>query len=172
MFGSTHLLAGTAMSQLTQAHFLNGDIKKAAECAKEASDVFRTRLGPEDLQAKEAATNYEILSGAIEQSEKQQEAAKKQLEQIRAIQQSRQAATPAAASGNKRAAVAAAQEAAAAIAAGGAKGPDGQPIPASEVDVDALVRYIQGQTKEGVSTNNKGRGKNALRGKKRTGGKR
>lgn len=170
MFGSTHILAGTAQSQLTQAHFLNGDIKKAAECAKLASDIFRTRLGPEDAQAKDAAKNYEILSGAVEQSEKQQEAAKKHLEQLRAIQQARTAAP---ATATKRTAVpntAAAQAAlAAAAAAAGQQVPEGQ-LPA-DLDVDALVRYVQGQAPES-SSSGKTRGKNALRGKKRTGAKR
>lgn len=171
MFGSTHLLAGTAQSQLTQAHFLNGDIKKAAECAKLASDIYRTRLGPEDAQAKDAAKNYEILSGAVEQSEKQQEAAKKHLEQLRAIQQARQAAPATATKKTGVPNTAAAQAALAAVAAAAgqqASGTEGQ-LPA-DLDVDALVRYVQGQTNE--SSSSKTRGKNALRGKKRTGAKR
>jgi hypothetical protein len=154
---------------LTQAHFLNGDIKKAAECAKLASDIFRTRLGPDDAQSKDAAKNYEILSGAVEQSEKQQEAAKKHLEQLRAIQQARQSAP---ATATKRTGVpntAAAQAAIAAAAAAAGPGADGQ-LPA-DLDVDALVRYVQGQTSDN-SSSSKTRGKNALRGKKRTGAKR
>jgi protein TIF31 len=171
LFGASHMLAGTTMNQLTQAHFLNGDIKKAAECAKTASDILRTRLGPEDVQAKEAAKNYEILSGAIEQSEKQQEAAKKQLEQIRALQQARQAA-PISTGSKTNASVNAANQGAAATADPSQPGQlaaNEQGLP-SDVDVDALVKYIQGQTKEGSSSKN--RGKNALRGKKRTGAKR
>jgi hypothetical protein len=183
MFGSTHMMAGTAQSQLTQAHFLNGDIKKAADCAKLASEIYTTRLGPEDAQSKDAAKNYEILSGAVEQSAKQQEAAKKHLEQLRAMQQARQIPAAAAANGSKPGsstipagtqtqAQAQALAVAAAVAAGQQiPGIDGQ-TPLGDADVDALVRYVQGQTKDTSSSANKNRGKNALRGKKRTGAKR
>lgn len=172
MFGSTHMMAGTAQSQLTQAHFLNGDIKKAADCAKLASEIYNTRLGPEDAQAKDAAKNYEILSGAVEQSAKQQEAAKKHLEQLRALQQARQTGPATAGKGSAVPNTAAAQAALAAAAAAAGQqipGLDGQ-TPLGEADVDALVRYVQGQTKDTPSS--KTRGKNAMRGKKRTGAKR
>lgn len=170
LFGSDHLLCGTAKSQLTQAHFLNGDLEEALKAATESAEIFSSKLGAEDQQTKEAQKNVELLKNAVEYSEKTVTLTPEQMEKLKAMQamvaeQVEQAALPAG-------------TAAAPIESGATpEGPTEEQEAASRADLDQIVRYIQGQSQQqeqqnGTDGNKQQRGKNALRGKRRTGAKR
>jgi protein TIF31 len=167
LFGAEHIMAGTAMSQLTQAHFLNGDLEKALECAKVSAEIYKQRFGEDDAQSQEAAKNVELLTGALEQNSRAAQVTEEQLQKFKALQeQARQqggvdskqpimirTAPPPGANG---------------LPVVDGQQPEGTP---EMVDLDALVNFIQGKTSN-ASSSSKTRGKTALRGKKRTGAKR
>lgn len=168
LFGETHIMAGTAMSQLTQAHFLNGDLEKALKCAKVSADIYKQRFGEEDAQSQEAAKNVELLTGALGQNSRAAAVTEEQLKQLKAIQeQARQQG------GNLDKKQPVMIRTAPVPGANGTQTTEGQqPEGVPEVvDLDALVNFIQGKTAQTPSSS-KARGKTALRGKKRTGAKR
>jgi protein TIF31 len=181
LFGAQHIQTGQALHQLTQAHFLAGDIPKALETSKAALEIFEARLGKENGQTMEVAKNVELLTAVVENVEKQkqatQQAKERQLERLRAAQ-ARVASTTrrklgtnsptlgtatasASAGPSSAAAVDDAAQQAAAVQEGSRIGERGH------LDVDELVKFIQGQGQQPVK-----RAKNALRGKRRTGAKR
>lgn len=156
------------MSQLTQAHFLNGDLEKALKCAKVSADIYKQRFGEEDAQSQEAAKNVELLTGALGQNSRAAAVTEEQLKQLKAIQeQARQQG------GNLDKKQPVMIRTAPVPGANGTQTTEGQqPEGVPEVvDLDALVNFIQGKTAQTPSSS-KARGKTALRGKKRTGAKR
>lgn len=174
LFGAEHLLCGTAKYQLTQAHFLNGDLKQALDCANDSSAIFAAKLGEDDAQTKESRKNVELLKNAVEYSEKTITLTPEQMEKLREMQQlvarqAEQAQQANAASGSSSAAAAAAP-----VTNGNVEPPQtAEQEAAARADLDQIVRYIQGnQAQPEKADANKGRGKNALRGKRRTGAKR
>lgn len=162
-------MAGTAMSQLTQAHFLNGNLEKALECAKVSAEIYKQRFGEEDAQSQEAAKNVELLTGALEQNSRAAAVTEEQLKQLKAIQE--QARQQGGGLDRKQPVMI---RTATVPGANGVQATDGQQQPEGVpevVDLDALVNFIQGKTAK-TSSSSKARGKTALRGKKRTGAKR
>ncbi len=174
LFGEGHIVCANSLSQLTQAHFLSGDIKSAADAAQAASAIYTAQLGAEDTQAKDAAKNAELLSTAVEQRANQQQAAQAQVQQqqqqsvLQRLQQQRQRSLidgqGKVGGGN---ATASSSKLAETV---GAPQPDPRIGEKGHMDVDSLVKFIQGA--QGGAGQGKSRGKNALRGKKRTGAKR
>ena len=136
--------------------------------------IFEKRLGAEHVQTKEVARNVELLRAVVENVERQkvagEQARERQLERLHAAQ-----ARVGGPSIKKRLGPN--------IPSASVKVPAGQPaVPASveataeeaskigekgHLDVDELVKFIQGGPQKTPS-----RGKNALRGKRRTGAKR
>lgn len=177
MFGPEHLLCGSAKYQLTQAHFLNGDLKQALECANDSSAIFAAKLGEDDAQTKESRKNVELLKNALEYSEKTITLTPEQMEKLREMQQlvARQAEQAKQANGASGSSSSGAAVAASPVTNGtneAEQTPEQEA--AARADLDQIVRYIQGnqaQQQEKPDAN-KGRGKNALRGKRRTGAKR
>jgi hypothetical protein len=166
LFGESHIMAGTAMSQLTQAHFLNGDLEKALECAKVSADIYKQRFGEEDVQSQEAAKNVELLTGALEQNSRAAAVTEEQLKQLKAIQEQARLQ-----GGNLDKKQPVMIRTAPVPGANGTQPAEGQQPEGEVVDLDALVNFIQGKTAQ-TSSSSKTRGKTALRGKKRTGAKR
>lgn len=173
-FGDKHTQHGSALHQLTQAHFLGGDFAKALESSNAALEIFKAQYGEEHNQTKEVAKNVELLTAVVDNVERQkaaQEQMKKQhVERLAAARTG--APAPAPAGGKKRVlvqpptAVNGAAPAAAAPA-------DGEAAPAADGDaaersIDELVKYIQGSVPSKPARG----AKNALRGKRRTGAKR
>jgi len=181
LFGPEHIQTGQSLHQLTQAHFLAGDIPAALAASEESYAIFEKRLGAEHGQTKEVFRNVELLRAVVENVERQKaagaQAKERQMERLQAAQSKvggagvrrrlgptmpqapssagpgpSTTATTAAATTTMDEAVAAAQSKI------GEKG---------HMDVDELVKFIQGGP-----TKNTSRGKNALRGKRRTGAKR
>lgn len=196
IFGTDHIQNGQALHQLTQAHFLAGDIPKALETSKSALEIFEARLSKEHAQTKEVAKNVELLTAVVENVEKQkqatQQAKERQLERLRAAQarvastDRRRLATGTPTPLGAKSSSAAGPSSVAGVA--GVAGPgeagvspsavqDGtaaaQPQEGSRIgerghlDVDELVKFIQGQGQPVKRS-----AKNALRGKRRTGAKR
>ncbi|KAJ9118180.1 hypothetical protein QFC22_004084 [Naganishia vaughanmartiniae] len=166
LFGADHIMAGTAMSQLTQAHFLNGDLEKALECAKVSAEIYKQRFGEDDAQSQEAAKNVELLTGALEQNSRAAQVTEEQLKKFKALQE--QARQQGGIDSKQPIMIRTAPP----PGANGLPAVDGQqPEGTSEIDLDALVNFIQGKTSN-ASSSSKTRGKTALRGKKRTGAKR
>ncbi len=180
LFGEGHVVCANSLSQLTQAHFLGGDIKSAADSAKAASDIYTKQLGAEDAQAKDAAKNAELLASAVEQRSNQQQQQQEQQEQqqqlsvlqrlqiqrqqsLLAGQRNRLDGSATASSSRLAETVSAPQQGSAAM--------DPRIGEKGHMDVDSLVKFIQG-SQSGSTSSNKTKGKNALRGKKRTGAKR
>jgi protein TIF31 len=54
------------MHQLTQAHFLVGNVKEALACAENAWRVFKLRLGETHGQSVECGKGVELLRGVVE----------------------------------------------------------------------------------------------------------
>ncbi|KAJ9091576.1 hypothetical protein QFC19_009032 [Naganishia cerealis] len=167
LFGAQHIMTGTAMSQLTQAHFLNSDLEKALECAKVSAEIYKQRFGEDDAQSQEAAKNVELLTGALEQNSRAAAVTEEQLKKFKALQE--QARQQGGLDSKQPIMIRTAPVPGAngSVAADGQQ-PEGTP---EMVDLDALVNYIQGKTSN-ASSSSKTRGKTALRGKKRTGAKR
>ncbi|TXT10661.1 hypothetical protein VHUM_02166 [Vanrija humicola] len=170
-FGDKHIQHGSALHQLTQAHFLGGDFAKALESSNAALDIFKAQYGEEHNQTKEVAKNVELLTAVVDNVERQkaaQEQMKKQhVERLAAARTG--APAPAVAGGKKRVLVqpptAATNGAAAPPAEGEAPAADGE---AAERSIDELVKYIQGSVPSKPARG----AKNSLRGKRRTGAKR
>ncbi|KLT45006.1 hypothetical protein CC85DRAFT_255915 [Cutaneotrichosporon oleaginosum] len=187
-FSRKHVQYGNALHQLTQAHFLGGDFAAALASSEGALAIFTDVYGAEHAQTKEVAKNVELLKAVIDNVERQ----KQEQELLRQQQASRlqaaqrgvppprkvlpggttltaeQAAQLAASV--RAAAAKQAEEAGAAGAAGEGEAPAGS-IKIGErghMDVDELVKYIQGA----VPSNKPARGAKNLRGKRRTGAKR
>lgn len=181
LFGKSHLIAGSAMSQLTQAHFLNGDINKALECAKNASEIFVARLGPEDAQSKEALKNVELLSGALEHNAKVAEANLEAQENMRKIQESRKSQTAALNQRRRQAlanALASSSKLPVAAAVAAATTKEGETSAEAEVageptqeQMAELLQMVQAAD-DAAAAAKVNRGRIALRGKRRTGAKR
>jgi protein TIF31 len=167
-FGDDHVTTGQTLHQLTQAHFLVNDIPAAFSTAEKAYEIFKARLGEEHAQTKETFRNVELLKLVIDNAEKQKQASKAQLERIKQVTKAGGLgkykrvdekgnvviAPPATASGHAES------------SASGAKSNIGVK---GELDVDELVQFINGGGSGGGKTS---RGKNGLRGKRRTGAKR
>jgi protein TIF31 len=166
LFGESHIMAGTAMSQLTQAHFLNGNLEKALECAKVSAEIYKQRFGEEDAQSQEAAKNVELLTGALEQNSRAAAVTEEQLKQLKAMQE--QARQQAGGIDSKQPIMIRT----APVPGANGEVAEGQQAEPEMVDLDALVNFIQGKTAKNSSSSSKTRGKTALRGKKRTGAKR
>lgn len=178
LFGPEHIQTGQSLHQLTQAHFLAGDIPAALAASEESFAIFEKRLGAEHGQTKEVFRNVELLRAVVENVERQKaagaQAKERQMERLNAAQsrvggagaRRRLGPTMPQAPGSagpgpstSAAATATVDEAVAAVQSKiGEKG---------HMDVDELVKFIQGGP-----TKNTSRGKNALRGKRRTGAKR
>jgi protein TIF31 len=184
-YGDKHTQYGSALHQLTQAHFLGGDFAKALESSTAAFEIFKATYGEEHAQTKEVGKNAELLKAVVDNVERQKAAQdqvrQQQLDRLAAAQAApaAAAATAGAAGSRKRpvlsgaaAQAAAAQVLAAAKAAAEANGETGEEGSRigekAHLDVDELVKYIQGNTPAKQSRG----GKNALRGKRRTGAKR
>ncbi|KAK4689464.1 protein TIF31, partial [Tremellales sp. Uapishka_1] len=167
IFGDDHLSNGVALHQLTQAYFLAQDLPNALDTATRAMAIFEAKYGKEHAQTKEVGKNVELLNAVVENVEKQKEHS---LQQKKA-----HAERLAALSANKKRVVLNAEASTSAVA-GAAPGPavagaEGSKIgERGHLDVDDLVKFIQGQGKSGGGANT--RGKNSLRGKRRTGAKR
>ncbi|KAK8866181.1 hypothetical protein IAR55_001332 [Kwoniella newhampshirensis] len=223
LFGSAHIQTGQSLHQLTQAHFLAGDMPSALSTSEQALAIFATRLGEEHGQTKEVKKNVELLRAVLDNVERQKErneqVKKESQERLRLarerVGQLGAGAGTSAARGRRLGqglgggnggvrivdpaalqAVAAAAAAAAAgtgVSSGGQHGvppvegqaegvasaPEGVVPTAEEIShigargtesVEELVRFIQGQQQNQAPTAR--RGKNALRGKRRTGAKR
>ena len=168
-FGDDHVTTGQTLHQLTQAHFLVNDIPAAFSTAEKAHEIFKARLGDEHPQTKETFRNVELLKLVIDNAEKQKQASKAQLERIKQVTKmgglgkykrvdekgNVVIAPPAGASGHAES------------SASGAKSNIGTK---GTLDVDELVQFINGGGAGG--SGGKTRGKNGLRGKRRTGAKR
>jgi protein TIF31 len=184
LFGAEHIQTGQSLHQLTQAHFLAGDIPAALAASEQSFAIFEKRLGAEHGQTKEVFRNVELLRAVVENVERQKaagaQAKERQMERLQAAQsrvggagvrrrlgptmpQAPGSAGPGPSAGTSATAPASApttmdEAVAAAQSKIGEKG---------HMDVDELVKFIQGGP-----TKNPSRGKNALRGKRRTGAKR
>lgn len=168
-FGDDHLSTGQALHQLTQAHFLVNDIPSAYKAAQEAFEIFKTRLGEDHTQTKELSRNVELLKVVIENAERQKQASKAQVDRIKASAQlgglGRYRKVDQ--SGNV---IIAPPSSVAETSASGARSNIGAK---GTLDVDELVSFINGGGAGGSGSGSGGsRGKNNLRGKKRTGAKR
>ncbi|OCF70827.1 protein TIF31 [Kwoniella mangroviensis CBS 8886] len=208
LFGDSHIQTGQVLHQLTQSHFLAGDMAAALSTSEKALDIFSARLGEEHSQTQEVKKNVELLRAVIDNVEKQKERneqlKKDQQERLKAakeriqltgggIKGRRIGSTLAngSSSGGVRivdpatlAAAAAAAAAGHSLDAGGQRAAasassaegEGQMAEGSNIgtrgteSVEELVRFIQGQQQPSASAAR--RGKNALRGKRRTGAKR
>jgi protein TIF31 len=166
-FGPDHILYAATLHQLTQAHFLVNDIPSAYETVQKAHEIYKTKLGEEHAHTKETGRNVELLKVVIENAERAKAASKAQVERIKASTKlgglgkykkvdekgNIVIAPPAVSAGEAESSATGAQSNI------GVKG---------TLDVDELVQFING----GGSTGGKSaRGKNALRGKRRTGAK-
>nr|XP_019049560.1 protein TIF31 [Kwoniella bestiolae CBS 10118]OCF28490.1 protein TIF31 [Kwoniella bestiolae CBS 10118] len=207
LFGDSHIQTGQALHQLTQSHFLAGDMAAALSTSEKALDIFNARLGEDHSQTQEVKKNVELLRAVIDNVEKQKERneqmKKDQQERLKAAKERIQLTgggvkgrrlgstlSNAGSSGSGVRIVDPATLAAAAAAAGHPIDANGQPAAAAAAGVEGqgqvaegsnigtrgtesveeLVRFIQGQQQPGASAAR--RGKNALRGKRRTGAKR
>lgn len=163
-FGEDALNTAQTLHQLTQAHFLVNDIPSAHETAVKSHEIFQARLGDEHAQTKELQRNVELLKVVLENAERQKAASKAQVERIQnaakigGLGRYRKVD----AKGNVVIAPPAAQAESSATGAKSNIGTKG------DLDVDELVQFINGGGAGGQSS----RGKNGLRGKKRTGAKR
>lgn len=190
-FGENHTQYGGALHQLTQAHFLGGDFAKALDSSTKAYEIFKVAYGEEHAQTKEVGKNAELLKAVVDNVERQKAAQEQvrqqQLDRLHAAQARPAVPVPTTvtgAKGGKRvlgaANAQAAQAAVAAVAAAAAKakaeageGAEGEDASAGaaergQMDVDELVKYIQGN----VPVKPARGAKNSLRGKRRTGAKR
>jgi protein TIF31 len=180
-FGADHLSNGHALHQLTQAYFLVNDVPKALEVSLAAYEIFKARVGEENQQTKEVGRNVELLQVVVENVERQkanaQMAKDRAAERLQAAQ-ARVAATTrrrpivgppsTGMAGSPTAGTSAAGAAAAAAKAEQAVRDASRIGEKGHLDVDELVKFIDGQAPSGGAK----RGKNALRGKRRTGAKR
>jgi len=66
IFGPNSLQTAQSMHQLTQAHFLVGNVKDALSCAEDAWRVFKLRLGETHGQSVECGKGVELLRGVVE----------------------------------------------------------------------------------------------------------
>lgn len=198
-FGAEHLTTAQSLHQLTQAKFLVGDIPGAFTTSQQAYDIFKARLGEEHAQTKEVGRNVELLKAVVENVERQKaanEAQKKaQAERLHAAQArvgglarfrrlgagatTANGAGASSVNGNGDGVVAAAKAessasgAAAAAVEADADAENSRIGERGHLDVDELVKFIQGGGASVGGAGGKGnRGKNALRGKRRTGAKR
>lgn len=170
IFGADDINTAHSLQQLTQAHFLLGDINTALDIAKRALVIYQGRLGPEHAQVREAEKNVELLQAVIASIDQHRTdgratavqssgpgmvpiATATKLNGLRGRDQpriNRNAPSQATSTEN--------------VPQGGHGVPSGSNTERVQ-DLDALVQYIQGH---GAVK----RGKNALRGKRRTGSKR
>jgi protein TIF31 len=171
-FGEDHMTTAQSLHQLTQAHFLVNDIASACTTSQKAHDIFKARLGDDHPQTKETLRNVELLKVVIDNAERQKAASKAQLDRIkqatklgglnkykRVDEKGNVIIAPPAATPSGHAESSATGAANSTI---GAKG---------TLDVDELVQFINGGG-SGGGGGKTARGKNGLRGKRRTGAKR
>lgn len=174
-FGDDHVTTGQTLHQLTQAHFLVNDIPSAFSTAEKAHEIFKARLGDDHPQTKETLRNVELLKLVIDNAEKQKQASKAQLDRIKEVtkmgglgkykrldDKGNVVIAPPPTNGNGNGASGHAES-----SATGAKSNIGTK---GTLDVDELVQFINGGGAGG--SGGKNRGKNGLRGKRRTGAKR
>jgi protein TIF31 len=178
IFGQDHIQNAQALNQLTQAYFLSNDIPNALATSQAAHEIFKNRYGDEHPQTKETGRNIELLTLVVENAERQkmatQQAKERQVEKLQAARarlspsiRGRMAGIPSGASagGSAIAGTSAAGAAAAQV--------EQEVREASRIgerghlDIDELVKFVDGSPNSGAK-----RGKNALRGKRRTGAKR
>ncbi|WVR06124.1 hypothetical protein IAU60_003154 [Kwoniella sp. DSM 27419] len=210
LFGDSHIQTGQSLHQLTQSHFLAGDMPAALATSEQALAIFTARLGEEQSQTKEVKKNVELLRAVLDNVEKQKERneqlKKESQDRLKAAKE-RVSLTGAAGRGGRRLGgtlgnttggvrIVDPATLAAAAAAAGQPLPQGVPaangeaalantetgaVPSAEgsaaaagargeESLEELVRFIQGQQQPSAAAKN--RGKNALRGKRRTGAKR
>ncbi|WRT64420.1 uncharacterized protein IL334_001352 [Kwoniella shivajii] len=208
LFGDSHIQTGQSLHQLTQSHFLAGDMAAALSTSEKALDIFIARLGEDHSQTKEVKKNVELLRAVIDNVEKQKERNEQMKKEsqdrlkaarerttlgngpgktrrlggtlgstgsggVRIVDPATLAAAAAAAGHpiDTNGQVPAATEGAAAATADGSAPAEGSNIGARGTEsVEELVKFIQGQQTPATSAAR--RGKNALRGKRRTGAKR
>lgn len=65
IFGPDNINTAHSLQQVTQVHFLLGDIATALDTAKRALGIYQARLGPEHPQVREAEKNVELLQAVI-----------------------------------------------------------------------------------------------------------
>ncbi len=187
-FGPTHIQNAQALHQLTQAHFLSGDVPSALATSQEAYTIFKARLGEEHGQTKEVGKNVELLKAVVEGLERQKGVRERGLERIRQVAGSsrrRLVGGPSGGGSGLRGLDANGGGVVAndhgVVTNGGGPGVNGVATSGTtargvveevsrigergHLDVDELVKFIQGPSKSA-------RGKNSLRGKRRTGAKR
>ncbi|WWC66122.1 uncharacterized protein I206_100022 [Kwoniella pini CBS 10737] len=206
LFGDAHIQTGQSLHQLTQSHFLSGDMASALTTSEKALTIFNARLGEDHSQTKEVKKNVDLLRAVIDNVEKQKERneqlKKESQERLKAAKERlslgsnvagkrRLGSTLTGVNGTNGVRIVDPATLAAAAAAaghpidingqvpaggstateGGAPVADGSDVGARGTEsVEELVRFIQGQQVPSASAAK--RGKNALRGKRRTGAKR
>ena len=170
IFGPNHIQTAQSQHQLTQAHFLAGDINAALESAKAALPIFEKTVGKEHPQTKEVMRNVEVLSSVADNVERQKALG----DQARARQLERLHATQSRVGGLRRRLGMPAGTTVNGTSVNGSK-PNGIEAPSKigtrgHLDVDELVNFIQGGS--GTTSAQGTRAKHSLRGKRRTGSKR
>ena len=173
-FGATHVQNAQALHQLTQAHFLSGDIPSALATSEEAHRIFVSRLGQDHSQTREVGRNIDLLRAVLENVKRQKIARDKDMERTRAIAGSNRRRLGSGLGSGSRWILN--MDGTGSKSDRGVEGTTAVDGPAAgeetsrigergHLDVDELVKFIQGPTKSA-------RGKNSLRGKRRTGAKR
>jgi hypothetical protein len=72
--GATAVATGVNMSQLANALALAGDLHKSQEIARQTSELYKARLGSQDEKTVEAENLYDILTKAILNRERGEQA--------------------------------------------------------------------------------------------------
>ncbi|ORX37442.1 translational initiation-related protein [Kockovaella imperatae] len=169
MFGSNHIQTAQSQHQLTQAHFLAGDIPAALASAKAALPIFENTVGKDHHQTKEVMRNVEILSTVADSVERQkalgEQAKARQLDRLHAAQ------SRVGGMGRKRLGqtLPSASNPLVSNGAAGSKASGTQPSSKigtrGHLDVDELVNFIQGGSS--ATSTGTARSKQSLRGKRR-----
>jgi protein TIF31 len=147
------------------------DIPAAFSTAEKAHEIFKARLGDEHPQTKETFRNVELLKLVIENAEKQKQASKAQLERIKQVTKMGGLGKYKRVDEKGNVVIAPPTTGASGHAESSATGAKSNIGVKGELDVDELVQFINGGG-AGGSGGSKTRGKNGLRGKRRTGAKR
>ena len=174
--GPEHVATGQSLNQLTQAHFLAGDVQAALTCSEQAHAIFAKVYGEQHPQSKESARNIEVLKAVADNVERQKVAGlmarDRHLERLH-LAQARVGGGPA-----RRQLMPMMTNGTATQSGvnGDATKVNGQAHGSrigerGHLEVDELVNFIQG-TPNTTSNTNPARAKHSLRGKRRTGAKR
>ncbi|RXK38905.1 hypothetical protein M231_03854 [Tremella mesenterica] len=186
-FGPRHLTTAQSLHQLTQSYFVTRDFIKALESATHAHSIYEEKLGSDHAQTLELAKSVDWIKHVIESLDKPQAGAGNQMQASANLDRTTLATGGLSASDRLRAIrlrrlardlpiqhgrneTRPEHETQPNVRLDGKPAePGGQEVTEStslgSKDLDELVRYIHG-------ANEPKRGKHALRGKRRTGGKR